>query len=99
NWAILGPNGAGKSTLLKLAFGELHPAWGAELRRFEFTAKNSIWEFRKKVGFFSPELQANYREEMTGAEVVASGFFSSVCLLDPITGAQWGKTRKLLNRF
>ncbi|HUR47173.1 MAG TPA: ATP-binding cassette domain-containing protein [Candidatus Saccharimonadales bacterium] len=99
NWVIFGRNGAGKSTLLKLAFGDLHPAWGARLRRFEFTAKNTIWDLRKKVGFISPELQANYREEITGAQVVASGFFSSVGLMDRISPTQKLKVEQLLRTF
>ena len=99
NWAIFGRNGAGKSTLLKLAFGDLHPAWGASIKRFEFTAKNTIWDLRKKVGFVSPELQAHYREDLTGAEVVASGLFSSVGLMDRISEAQRRKVQHLLRSF
>ena len=99
NWVIFGRNGAGKTTLLKLAFGDLHPAWGARLKRFEFTAKNTIWDLRRKVGFVSPELQANYREEITGAQVVASGFFSSVGLMHRVSPAQKRKVEQLLAKF
>jgi molybdate transport system ATP-binding protein len=85
NWAVVGPNGAGKSTFLRLVVGDLQPAWGGEVKRFEFTSRNTIWEIKRRFGFVSPELQANYREDITGAEVVGSGFFSSV-----------GKTRRLV---
>lgn len=81
HWAIIGANGAGKSTLLKLIAGDLHPALGSRVKRFGLTAKNTLWDLRKKIGFVSPEFQATYREAMTGAEVIASGFFSSVGLM------------------
>jgi molybdate transport system ATP-binding protein len=81
HWAIVGANGAGKSTLLKLIAGDLHPALGGRVKRFGFTAKNTLWELRRRIGFVSPELQATYREAITGADVIASGLFSSVGLL------------------
>jgi molybdate transport system ATP-binding protein len=97
HWAILGPNGAGKSTLLKLMLGDLHPAWGGRVRRFEFTAKNTLWEVKRKIGFISPELQSNYREPLTGAEVIASGFFSSIGLVRRISRAQRQKIAALID--
>ena len=78
HWAVLGPNGAGKSTLLKLIMGDLHPAWGGRVRRFEFTSRNTIWELRRRIGYVSPELQSNYRDDVTGAQAIASGFTSSI---------------------
>lgn len=81
HWAVLGPNGAGKSTLLKLILGDVHPAFGGRVRRFEFTPKNTIWELKRRIGFVSPELQSNYRDDVTGLEAIASGFFSSIGLM------------------
>ena len=78
HWAVLGPNGAGKSTLLKLIMGDLHPAWGGRVRRFEFTPRNTIWELRWRIGCVSPELQSNYRDDVTGVEAIASGFTASI---------------------
>jgi len=99
NWAILGGNGAGKSTFLKLVCGDIHPAAGSRVRRFEFTARNTLWELRKYIGFLSPALQAAYRERLNAREVVASGFFSSVGLLDRVTRAQWRRVDTLLAAF
>jgi molybdate transport system ATP-binding protein len=96
HWAILGPNGSGKSTLLKLIGGELHPAWGGRVQRFEFTARNTLWEIRRRIGSVSPELQSTYRERLTGAQVIASGFFSSVGLLDPVTPTQRKRVARLM---
>jgi len=99
HWAIVGSNGAGKSTLLKLICGDLHPAAGAAIRRFDLTPKDTIWALRKKIGFVSPHFQANYRATLTGAEVVASGYFSSVGLIEPVTSLQKKKVRQLLDSF
>ena len=68
--------------------GDLHPAWGGRVRRFEFTSRNTLWEVKRKIGFISPELQSNYREPLTGAEVIASGFFSSIGLARRVSRAQ-----------
>jgi len=99
HWAILGPNGAGKSTLLKLMLGDLHPAWGGVVRRFGFTAKNTIWEVKRRIGFISPELQSNYRASLTGAEVIASGFFSSVGLVQRVSRAQRQRLAALVEQL
>ena len=99
NWAIFGGNGAGKSTFLKLVCGDLHPASGSRVRRFEFTPRNTLWELRKRIGFVSPALQTAYREGLNAREVVASGFFSSVGLLDRVTRAQWRRVDDLLAAF
>jgi molybdate transport system ATP-binding protein len=99
NWAILGGNGAGKSTFLKLVCGDIHPAAGARVRRFEFTPRNTLWELRERIGFVSPALQAAYRERLNVREVVASGFFSSVGLLNRVTRGQWLRVDDLLGAF
>jgi molybdate transport system ATP-binding protein len=99
NWAILGGNGAGKSTFLKLVCGDIHPAAGSRVQRFELTPRNTLWELRKRIGFVSPALQAAYRERLNAREVVASGFFSSVGLLDRVTRAQWRRVDELLTAF
>jgi molybdate transport system ATP-binding protein len=103
NWAFFGGNGAGKSTLLKLILGELHPAWGGHVYRFDSTDRqsihNSIWNSRKKIGFVSTELQTRYREDVTAEEAIASGFFSSIGLIDEVTPGQWRKVRDIMDRF
>lgn len=96
HWAVLGPNGSGKSTLLKLIAGDVHPAFGAQVRRFAFTPRNTLWELRARLGLVSPELQSAYRESIPAADVVASGFFSSIGLLDRPSTAQRRKVRQTL---
>jgi len=99
NWVFFGPNGAGKSTLLKLIFGDLHPAVGAKVRRFDLTQRNTVWDLKRRLGYFAPDFQANYREGLTGAEVIASGFFSSVGLIQKVSRLQKKKVEALLDSF
>jgi len=99
NWAVFGANGSGKTTFLKLLCGDVHPAAGGRVRRFDLTSRNTLWDIRRRIGFVSPALQATYRERLTGAEVVASGFFASIGLLDRVTLAQSRRIRELLKRF
>jgi molybdate transport system ATP-binding protein len=99
HWAIFGKNGAGKSTLLKLAFGDTQAAWGGRISRFEFTAKNTVWQVKRKIGYLAPELQANYRRDINGTEVVGSGFHSSIGLHERLSAGQRRKISALLKRF
>lgn len=99
HWAVLGPNGAGKSTLLKLIVGDLHPAWGGRVRRFEFTPKNTIWEVKRRIGIVSPELQSNYRDDVTGLEAIASGFTSSIGVMVKPSRVQFVEARQLAARL
>jgi molybdate transport system ATP-binding protein len=95
HWAVLGGNGAGKTTFLKLVLGDLHPALGGRVQRFEFTTRNTIWEVKRRIGWVSPELQAAYREDVTGAEVIGSGFFSSVGLRRKMSATQQRRVQTL----
>ena len=99
HWAVLGPNGAGKSTLLKLILGDVHPACGGRVRRFEFTPKHTIWELKRRIGFVSPELQSNYRDEVTGLEAIASGYFSSIGLMLKPSRRQRAEAAKLAHKL
>lgn len=96
HWAVLGPNGAGKTTLLKLICGDLHAAAGGRVRRFGLTARDSIWAAKRRIGSVSPDLQASYRDNWTGEEVVASGFSSSVGLRQGLTRRQRARVGELL---
>ena len=99
HWAVVGANGAGKSTFLKLVVGDLHPAAGGLVRRWEFDHTNTLWDIRRRVGFLSPELQANYTTKITAEEVVASGFFGSVGLSKRPIAQQHEKVQRLMRQF
>ena len=88
HWAIIGRNGAGKSTMLKLIAGDIYPALGGEINRSGGKGSKIIRNFRKNTGIVSPELQRDYSYNISGLDVVMSGFFSSIGLYDKITPGQ-----------
>jgi iron complex transport system ATP-binding protein len=76
---ILGPNGCGKSTLIKTITRELYP----QQREGTFVSilgreRWDIFELRNFLGIVSPDALASRAGEVTGRDVVISGFFSSV---------------------
>lgn len=77
--AILGPNGCGKSTLLKLLQRECYPLLAPEssLRILGEETWN-IFDLRSKLGIVSNDLMAQCTRDITGRELVLSGFFGSV---------------------
>ncbi len=99
NWAVFGANGAGKSTFLQLIAGDITAAAGSSVERFDLARRNTLWDLRKRIGYLSPRLQALYREPLTGAQVVASGFFASIGLRGKVTGAQSRRVSELFSRF
>lgn len=88
HWAIVGNNGSGKTTLLKLIFGELLPLDGGTVHWFNSRQWNGLAEIREKVGYVSAEYQENYDRNVTGLEVVESGFFNSIGLWQKVTPHQ-----------
>ena len=88
NWAVVGNNGAGKTTFMKLVSGDLIPVHGAEVRWFGYPDLTPLDQIREKIGFVSAEYQENYRYNILGWEVVASGLFSSIGIYQKITSKQ-----------
>ncbi|WAI02587.1 ATP-binding cassette domain-containing protein [Methanogenium organophilum] len=79
--AILGPNGAGKSTFIKAVMREYYPLRGEDVI-FRVGGKD-VWhvtDLRSNFGIVSNELQYTFTREITGRDVVLSGFFSSIGL-------------------
>ncbi len=77
--AILGPNGCGKSTLIKTITRECYPLRDPDshLRIMGQTTWN-IFELRRFLGIVSNDLLNTTTRDLTGREVVLSGFFSSM---------------------
>jgi len=95
NIAILGPNGAGKSSLVRTITRELYPVVSDERVVFRIRGQEvwDVFELRSTIGIVSNELQATFNREMSGREVILSGFFSSVGLFNQeITPAMVEKT-------
>jgi len=87
HWAVLGANGSGKSTLLSLIYGDLHPALGGTIAREGVPFGTRIEEWKHRVGWVSPELQADYYAAASIEEIVVSGRYASVGLNEPMTRA------------
>ena len=79
NVAVLGPNGSGKSSLIKTITREYRP-WSGEENVCRILGRDvwDIFELRRSMGIVSMELQEGFLRNMTGGEVVLSGFFSSI---------------------
>lgn len=77
--AILGPNGSGKSTLIKTITRECYPLIRSETRLRILGQENwNIFDLRSQLGVVSNDLMAQCTRDITGRELVLSGFFGSV---------------------
>lgn len=77
--AILGANGSGKSTLIKLITRECYPLTSPTTRLRILGQKNwNIFDLRTHLGVVTNDLMAKCTRDITGRELVLSGFFGSV---------------------
>ncbi len=77
--AIIGPNGCGKSTLIKTITRECYPLSGdgSSVMIMGETCWN-VFDLRKLLGIVSNDLMVQCTREITGFDIVLSGFFSSI---------------------
>jgi molybdate transport system ATP-binding protein len=112
HWAVYGANGAGKSSFLKLLYGDLSPAHrgggtrarpgrdeGGRIERAGFPAGTPISEWKRRVGYVSPELQSDYAVNVSVSELVASGRHASIGLVDGPTAADRRAAARWLRFF
>lgn len=99
HWSVCGANGAGKSSFLKLLYGDLSPALGGKIERLGYPPGSPIFEWKRRVGFVSPELQSLYAIDVDVTELVASGRHSSIGLAAPMTAADLKVARIWLKFF
>jgi len=77
--AILGPNGSGKSTLIKTITRECYPLLRPETSlQILGAASWNIFDLRHHLGVVSNDLMAQCTRDITGRELVLSGFFGSI---------------------
>src|SRR5437016_926806 len=75
---ILGPNGCGKSTLIKTITRECYPLTHENSSMMIFGQERwNVFELRTRLGIVTPDLLAACSTDVTGRDVVLSGFFSS----------------------
>ncbi len=77
--AIIGPNGCGKSTLIKTITRECYPV-PRDNSRITILGNErwNVFELRLLLGIVSNDLMDRLKGEVTGREIVLSGFFSSM---------------------
>src|SRR6516162_6327171 len=77
--AIIGPNGCGKSTFIKVITRECYPLVreGSWLKILGEDRWN-VFELRTLLGIVSRDLMAFCTRDVTGLDLVLSGFFSSI---------------------
>jgi iron complex transport system ATP-binding protein len=79
NAVILGPNGCGKSTLIKTITRECYPLFRPESCLTILGRETwNVFELRTLLGIVSNDLMSTCTRDITGLEVVLSGFFSSI---------------------
>lgn len=99
HWAVMGANGSGKSSLLKLIYGDLHAKLGGLVERDRVPFGTPISAWKRRVGFVSPELQADYFLAKDLEEVVMSGRYSSIGLNDSPTRSDRRAAKQWLKFF
>ena len=97
--AILGPNGAGKSSFIKAISREYYPVLQDDDVVFRIWGQD-VWhvtDLRSLLGIVSNDLQYTFTREISGRDVILSGFFSSVGLFShEITAEMEEKTDRIL---
>lgn len=98
HWAVMGENGAGKSTLLGMLTAD-HP----QIYKNDITLLGerpghglNIWDHKAKLGFFSPELALQYREDLSLQEVLCTGFTANLCKAENTTWEERAKAKEWL---
>jgi molybdate transport system ATP-binding protein len=99
HWALFGANGAGKTSFLKLLYGDLSPALGGSIERVGFLPGTPIAEWKRQVGYVSPELQSDYAINVSVLDLVASGRYASIGLVDEPTARDRREARDWLRFF
>ena len=98
HWAVMGENGAGKSTLLGMLTAD-HP----QIYKNDITLLGerpghglNSWDHKAKLGFFSPELALQYREDLDLSEVLCTGFTANLCKAENTTWEERAKAKEWL---
>ena len=97
-YGLLGKNGAGKSTLLGILTADHPQMYNNDVVLLgERPGKGlNIWEHKAKLGFFSPELALQYREDLDLCEVLCTGFTTGLCRAENSTWEEKAKAREWL---
>ena len=78
NWLVLGANGSGKTTLLRVASMYEHPTSGTVRVLGEQLGRTDVRRLRRRVGYASAALAAQFRAELTAAEIVMTARYAAL---------------------
>jgi len=81
-WQLKGPNGSGKTTILTMINGDNPKAFGQNIELFgrRKGTGESVWEIKKKIGYFTPSMMELFKRRHTAEQMVISGFHDSIGL-------------------
>ena len=98
HWAVMGENGAGKSTLLGMLTADYPQIYNNDITLLGERPGHglNIWDHKAKLGFFSPELALQYREDLSLLDVLCTGFTPNLCRAENITWEEKAKAREWL---
>lgn len=102
NWLISGDNGSGKSTFLRLLAGDEFAAAGGENRYF--SSKLGSWakkleDRRNGISLVAPLGEALYSYDLSGQELVCTGFDNSVGKYRDFSEYEISAARAMIERF
>lgn len=99
NVVILGPNGAGKSSFIKAITREYYPLLNKKNSLFRIWGQDrwNIFDLRFLLGIVSNDLQSSCAKDISGMNLVLSGFFSSIGLYkERVTSKMKNKAEKVI---
>lgn len=102
HWRICGANGAGKSTFLRLLAGDEFVAVGGVAQVWNSNLKQParcLAEKRQLVSLVSDRIQACYSYDVTGLDLVCSGFDNSIGIYREFTAAEKKDALEAINFF
>ena len=77
-WLVLGANGSGKTTLLRIASMYEHPSSGSVRVLGELLGRTDVRQLRRRVGYASAALGADFRPALTATEVVMTAKYAAL---------------------
>lgn len=77
-WLVLGANGSGKTTLLRVASMYDHPSSGTVTVLGERLGRTDVRSLRRRVGYSSSALGAEFRGELAASEIVMTAKFAAL---------------------
>ncbi|MDR3357759.1 MAG: ATP-binding cassette domain-containing protein [Desulfovibrio sp.] len=98
-WQLRGPNGSGKSTLLRLLAGDEFAAAGGEILRYlprRGGPVRTLEQLRRGVRLVSDLSQALYGYDLSGFELVCSGFDNTIGIYRDFTETEKRNARAIM---